>query len=216
MDGVRDEWVVARVEADRVDWSVHGTVAEVLAATEDCAAVGVDIPLGLPVGATARACEVTARTELRQARASVFLTPPREVLRSGSHAEACAVALRLTGKAISRQSFGIGPKILAWDAVVDRPAHVVEVHPELSFRRLAPGVEFASKKSALGAGQRITALTGWLGPALALTELPDRVALDDALDALAAGWSARRWARREHTELGPEPDDRGRPTCIVV
>jgi predicted RNase H-like nuclease len=209
VDGVRRGWVVARVEPGRIGWSVLRTAGEVLAATRDCAAVGVDIPLGLPAGAGRRACEVEAARALGRARASVFPTPPREVLQAATHREACAIARRLTGRAISIQAFGIRQKVLEWDVLEDRPQHVVEVHPELSFRRLAPDVEFASKKSARGAGQRIAALAGWLGPALTLDQLPDRAGLDDALDALAAAWSARRWARHEADQLGRTADDPG-------
>lgn len=216
VDGAREGWVVARVEADRIGWAVLPTAAQVLAATRGCAAVGVDIPLGFPAGPAGRACEREAERRLGRARASVFRTPPREVLQAPTHAEACRVAKRLTGKAISIQSYGIRARILDWDAVPDRPDGLVEVHPELSFRRLAPDVAFAGKKSARGAGQRLAALGRWLGDALVLPDLPAAAALDDALDALAAAWSARRWLCAEAERLGPERDDRGRPACIVV
>jgi len=138
------------------------------------------------------------------------------VLTAAGHAEACVIARRLTGRGISLQSFYIGPKILDWDGLADRPASVFEVHPELAFRRLAPTVTFASKKTARGAGQRIAALAGWLSPALALADLPFGARLDDALDALAAAWSAQRRARGKAEVLGLEQDDRGRPMCVVV
>ena len=146
----------------------------------------------------------------------MFPAPPRAVLGAASYVEACAVSRRLTGRAISRQTFHIGAKILEWDALPQRPAQVVEVHPELAFRRLAPTVAFAAKKTARGAGQRIAALAGWLPPARALGDLPTGVRLDDALDALAAAWSAGRWARGVAEVLGPERDDRGHPMGVVV
>jgi predicted RNase H-like nuclease len=216
VDGVRGGWVVATVEPGRVEWAVVTTAAEVLAATAHCAAVGVDIPLGLPPGPDRRACDLAAAQLLERARSSVFPVPPRDVLAAPTHAEACAVARRLTGRAISIQTFGILEKVLDWARLGERPGHVVEVHPELSFRRLAPDVEFASKKSARGAGQRISALTDWLGEGMRLPDLPVRAGLDDALDALAAAWSARRWSRGEAESLGLEIDDRGHPMCIVV
>ncbi|MGE3662410.1 MAG: DUF429 domain-containing protein [Pseudonocardia sp.] len=201
--------------ADAVRWAVLPTAADVLAATASCAAVGVDIPLGLPVGPERRACEVRARELLGTDRASVFFTPPRAVLEADGYPQACAVARRLTGRAISLQTFHIVPKIREWEAL-ERPAHVVEVHPELSLRRLAPDVAFARKKSVRGAGQRIAALARWMDPAIALADLPDGARLDDVLDALAAAWSAARLALGCAEVLGHEDDDRGRPMRIVV
>lgn len=216
VDGVPGGWVVARVTGGRVEWSVVPDAAAVLAVTAGCAAVGVDIPLGLPAGGGRRACDDATARALGRARSSVFPAPPREVLAAPTHAAACAVARRLTGRAISLQSFHIGPKILDWDAVADRPPHVVEVHPELALRRIAPDVAFASKKTARGGGQRIAALHRWLDTPAALADLPAGARLDDVLDALAAAWSARRFADGTHEVLGPGTDDRGRPMRVVV
>lgn len=216
MDGVPGGWVVVRVTPHRVEWSVVADAAAVLAATTGCGAVGVDIPLGLPAGRTRRACDDATARALGRARSSVFPAPPREVLAAAGFAEACTVARRLTGRAISLQTFHIGAKILDWDALTERPARVVEVHPELAVRRLAPGVAFASKKTARGAGQRIAALSRWVDPAVALADLPAGARLDDVLDALAAAWSARRWADGAAEVLGAETDDRGRPMRVVV
>ncbi|MGD9530415.1 DUF429 domain-containing protein [Pseudonocardia sp.] len=207
--------VPAAPRGGAVRWSVLTSAAEVLAATARCAAVGIDIPLGFPAGPERRACEVRARELLGADRSSVFFTPPRAVLEAGGYAEACAVARRLTGRAISLQTFHIAPKIREWEAL-ERPAHVVEVHPELSLRRLAPAVAFARKKSVRGAGQRIAALARWVDPATALADLPDGARLDDVLDALAAAWSAARLALGCAEVLGHEDDDRGRPMRIVV
>lgn len=216
VDGVPGGWVVARVLGGRVRWSVVADAAEVSSVTDGCAAVGVDIPLGLPVGAARRACDEAVARALGRARSSVFPAPPREVLAAATHPEACAVARDLTGRALSLQAFHIGPKILDWDALPARPPEVVEVHPELALRRLAPDVDFAPKRSARGAGQRIAALSRWLDVPAALADLPAGARLDDVLDALAAAWSARRFADGVAEILGPETDDRGRPMRVVV
>jgi predicted RNase H-like nuclease len=216
VDGVPGGWVVARVAPEGVTWSVVDSAAAVLTATAGCAAVGVDIPLGLPAGAGPRACDVACARRLGRARSSVFPAPPREVLATPGHDAACAVARRLTGRAISLQTFHIGPKIRDWDALPALPGHVVEVHPEVSLRTLAPDIAFAPKKTARGAGQRIAALGRWVDVAAALGDLPAGARLDDVLDALAAAWSAARWADGTAEVLGPEVDDRGRPMRVVV
>jgi predicted RNase H-like nuclease len=208
--------VVARVAAGGVEWSVVRTAADVLAATVGCAAVGVDIPLGLPAGAAPRACDVACARRLGRARASVFPAPPREVLAAPTPEAARAVARRLTGRAISLQTFHIGPRIRDWDGLSTLPEGVVEVHPEVSLRALAPQVAFASKKTARGAGQRVAALSRWVDPAGALGDLPVGARLDDVLDALAAAWSAQRWARGVAEVLGAEVDERGRPMRVIV
>ncbi|RTL62029.1 MAG: DUF429 domain-containing protein [Pseudonocardiaceae bacterium] len=216
VDGAPGGWVVARVRPGAVRWDVVPDAAAVLDVTAGCAAVGVDIPLGVHATAGRRECDDATARRLGKARSSVFPAPPREVLTAPDHPTACVRARALTGKAISLQTFHIAPRILDWDAVTDRPAHVVEVHPELSLRTLAPDVAFTSKKTARGAGQRIAALARWLDLAVALADLPMGARLDDILDALAAAWSARRWARGEADVLGPEHDDRGRPMFVAV
>ncbi len=209
-------WVVARVADGTVSWSVVDSAAAVLRTTAGCTAVGVDVPLGLPAGPARRACDDECRARLGRAGPSVFPAPPREVLEAGSYAEACAVARRLTGRAVSVQAFHIGPKIREWDAVAVLPDGVVEVHPEVSLRTLAPGVDFASKRTARGAGQRIAALGRRTDVARALGDLPAGARLDDVLDALLAAWSARRWACGAAEVLGAQVDDRGRPMRVVV
>ena len=221
VDGVPGGWVVCVLEhpgADRaaVSWTVEPDAGAVLARTRDCAVVGVDIPIGLPAGAARRSCDVETAARLGRARSSVFPAPPREVLAARTHAQACAVAREITGKAISLQSFRIGPKIREWDALDAVPETVVEVHPELSLRTMAPEVAFASKKTARGAGQRIAALARWVDPAVALADLPTGTRLDDALDALAITWSAARRRRGAAETLGAGTDRRGRPMQVVV
>jgi predicted RNase H-like nuclease len=215
VDGVPGGWVIAIVSDGDVRWSVQADATAVLGATRDCVAVGLDIPLGLPEGRARRACDTLAAARLGRARSSVFPAPPREVLAAPDYAQACAVARTLTGHAISLQTFHITPKIAEWDAVT-LPDRVVEVHPELALRTLSPTTDFAPKKSARGAGQRIAALARWVDPATALSDLPAGARLDDVLDALAVAWSAARWARGAAEVLGDERDARGRPMRVVI
>lgn len=215
VDGVPGGWVVCLVERAGVSWSVLPDAAAVLAATACCDAVGVDIPLALPVGGGRRTAEVEASARLGRARASLFPTPPAEVLAAGSYPEACAAAQRVTGKRISLQAWHITPKIREFQRVT-LPTGVVEAHPELSFRTLAPDVGFANKKTARGAGQRIAALARWIDPATALGDLPSGTRLDDVLDALVTAWTAERVARGTAEFLGDGRTPTGRCTAIAV
>lgn len=214
VDGAGDRWVIAILQPAAVRWAVAEHAAAVLDVVGGCAAVGVDVPIGLPERGLRR-CDVQARQRLGRAAASVFHAPVRAVLEAASHRAACA-ALRERGEAaMTIYTWGIVPKIRQWD-VLALPPQVVEVHPELSFRAMAPEITFTGKKSAPGVWQRITALGRVVDVAAALAAAPPRVAIDDALDAIAAAWSARRWAEGRAETLGGELDRHGRPMRIVV
>lgn len=219
VDGVPTGWVVCVLtgtgRARRVSWTVVPDAAAVLEATDGCDAVGIDIPLALPSGGHRREAEVLAATRLGAARSSLFPTPPAQVLAATSYAGACAAAQEVTGKKISLQTWHIVPKIRDFQQVV-LPPHVVEAHPELTFRTMAPQVAFGSKKTARGAGQRIAALAGWVDPARLLGDLPGAARLDDVLDALATAWTAERVASGTAELLGPGTDAGGRSTAIAV
>jgi predicted RNase H-like nuclease len=101
------------------------------------------------------------------------------------------------------------------DALGDPPLdHVVEVHPELSFRALDPAVR-DRKGSARGTIQRLRALREVMDVEKALAEAPSAVPVVDALDACAAAWSARRLADGRGECVGDGTRDaRGRPMLI--
>lgn len=212
-------WVVCVLtgtgRAREARWAVLPDAEAVLARTSGCDAVGVDIPLALPAGRTRRTAETEASARLGAARSSLFPTPPAEVLAADSYEDACAVAQRVTGRRISLQTWNIVPRIREFQRV-ELPPSVVEAHPELSFRTMAPGTGFASKKTARGAGRRIAVLSGWADPARLLGDLPSATRLDDALDALACAWTAERVVSGTAELLGPGRDARGRSTAIAV
>jgi predicted RNase H-like nuclease len=150
------------------------------------------------------------------------------VLAAPTYADARAVARELLGKGISAQTYGIRRIVLAVDDALragpGEPAgrwavgqlpQVLEVHPELSFMAMSgrgPGDPLPSKRTPAGRRARVEAVGGWLRPGLAL-DPPDG---DDHLDALAAAWSAWRWACGTAEELGGEPDEVGLPMRIVI
>jgi predicted RNase H-like nuclease len=219
VDGVPTGWAVCVLSgtgrAREVGWTVVPDAAAVLEVTDGCDCVAVDMPLALPSGGQRREAEVLAARRLGSARSSLFPTPPPEVLAAGSYAAACAAAHAVTGKKISLQAWYIVPKILEFQGV-PLPSNVVEAHPELSFRAMAPEASFASKKTARGAGQRIAALAGWVDPARLLRDLPVATGLDDVLDALATAWTGERVASGTAEFLGPGTDGRGRSTAIAI
>lgn len=218
MDGTPGGWVVALVGArGLVRWCRCATASEVLAATTDAAAIGVDIPMGLMHSAP-RAADAAARALLGGARSSVFSAPVRAVLDAPDYRSACERSRTALGKALSLQSWHIVGKIAQWDAVLtpELQRRVVEVHPELAFRRMAPEVRFTGKRTTRGVGQRIAALGGTVDILAALAELPAATPMNDLLDALAAAWSARRFAEGSAEIHGVELDPRGLTMRLVL
>jgi predicted RNase H-like nuclease len=220
VDGARGGWAGALVDGDDVRFVTFASIEEALAL--DVRAIGVDMPIGLP-GHGRRACDLAAKRTLGRAHARVFLAPPRAVLAATSYADAAARHRAHTGgHGLSVQTWNIVARIVEVDRVAQDP-RLVEVHPELSFARIA-GEVLASKKSAAGRAARIAALRQ-VWPRLAAVPRGD-----DALDALAVAWSAGRWLAgtaetlppAEVTDGGdgappaPAYDDLGRPMRIVT
>lgn len=211
-----DGWVVAQVPAGggSVRWHVVTGAAALLALADDlgAAALALDVPIGLPEAGT-RPCDVEARRQLPGRASSVFAAPPRGALACSTYAEA-----RRHLPSLSAQTFALVPRIRDVDqALRDAGPQVhrraVECHPEVAFARLS-GLALPRKRSARGALLRLRALQEHLGPVPA--DVPDGPALDDALDALACAWTARRWHRGEAQVLGGGADALGVPMRIVV
>jgi predicted RNase H-like nuclease len=203
--------------------AVYRSFAELLAATEDAIAIGVDIPIGLVEGAPRRA-DAAARRLLGPRRNSVFPAPDPRLLDTGTYAETLALARTLTGRGISRQAHAIYPKIAEVDRLVT-PAlqsRVIECHPEVAFTLLAGAPMAHPKRTAAGYDERRAALERELGIALwdrATARSAARPATpDDLLDAVVVAWSAHRFATGEAISLPdpPEFDTRGRRCEIVA
>jgi predicted RNase H-like nuclease len=214
-DGVRGGWAVVAVDASgEVHWhrvSSLGPVIDRVTEGGGRAVLAVDMPIGL-VASGRRPCDVQARARLGAARSSVFPAPTRTLLAEQAsghlHAEAVAAARARGEPAPSLQTWHLVPKVAQVDGALTpaRQAHVVECHPEVSFRALDPRVR-ASKATPAGVAQRLEALRSWLGPpAAALEGLPRGVPLVDALDALVCAWTARRVFSGEADRLGSPAD----------
>jgi predicted RNase H-like nuclease len=237
VDGRRGGWALALATLDArgrlagVRWStVRGQdpagVAEVLrtAAAAGADAVGVDAPIGLPRDAW-RACDLQAKQRLGRASGRVFLAPPREVLAAPTYGDARAVARALLGgRSVSAQTYGLRRIVLALDEALRHTpagleavaASVVEVHPELSFMAMAGRASrdpLPPRRTPLGRALRERAVASWRAAPDDALEAPDG---DDNLDALAAAWSASRWADGTAEVLGGDPDDHGIPMRIVI
>lgn len=203
---------------------VHGLFAEricdLVAEAESrapggLAAIGIDIPIGLPDVGRRRA-DGLARALLGPRAASVFPVPVRAAVEEPDHARASALNVALAGVGISRQSHGLRAAMLDVDGWLgsrlagDGGAApvVVEVHPELSFATLAGAPLRHGKRSWSGVEQRRLLLdsAGIAVPA-DLGLAGSRAAPDDVLDAAVVAWTARRVAAGTAVSH-PDPPER--------
>ena len=208
VDGCTVGWVGALLVEDRLTLSVAIDVRALVAALPVVpVVVGIDIPIGLP-DAGPREADRLARAELPVGRkSSVFPTPVRAAVLADTWPEANAANRAASGKGLSHQGFNLCRKIAEVDAwVLAGPSPVVaEVHPEVSFAVMGADTR-PSKKRPEGRDVRRRALLD------AGLELPAALrgpgwGVDDALDACAAAWTARRVATGEALSL-PEPPER--------
>jgi predicted RNase H-like nuclease len=216
VDGCPGGWVGALVDGDELTWHC-GDLARLLRLDADV--VGIDIPIGLPADGGRRAADLEARAALGPQRSSVFFTPPRVVLEAVDQPDATRLSRAAGSTGVSIQTFHILAKVAEVDRALrgdpSAARRVVEVHPELSLRRLG-GTTLPPKRLADGRTARLEVLRRWL-PGLSLpVPLPGRARADDCLDAVAAAWSAARWREGSAEVLGDETDALGVPMRIVV
>jgi len=175
---------------------VVGRFADVLRLVDGV--VAVDMPIGLPVPGTRRACDVAARAALGPRRSSVFPAPSREALEAASFEAVSGLSI---------QAWNLVPKIREVDDAWEPRVH--EVSPELAFAVLAGAPMARPKRTAAGRDERLAAL-GLAAPPRLRGAAPD-----DVLDALACLRAAHRLAAGTALALGDGTvDARGRPMTI--
>jgi predicted RNase H-like nuclease/ADP-ribose pyrophosphatase YjhB (NUDIX family) len=223
VDACRGGWVGVVIDPDRRTSVFHAaTIASLVALvreTYDVAVVAIDIPIGLP-DTSGRAADAEVRRELVGKASSIFSTPTRAALEAPTYAEGRAANVAATGgTSVSAQAYALREKVLQVDEWVrGRPGvEVVEVHPELSFARMAGAPVLASKKDGDGVRARREALAahGIVAPPWFRG---GGFAEDDLLDACAAAWSAVRHSHglSESFPEQPEVFSDGLPAAIRV
>jgi predicted RNase H-like nuclease len=227
VDGCRGGWVVvvstaggdgrsnATTTVERVG-DLSGLVSRL--DSGELAAVGIDIPIGLPETGP-RLCDVEARRMIGARRSSVFPAPIRGLLGAATYEEAAARCRERSGTGISRQAFGILHKIDEVDRLItpERQDHLVEVHPEVSFTALAGTPMQHSKRTGEGRAERLRTLCGVFSDVEVRAATPVAgTSPDDVLDAFAVAWTARRWSAGVHVRLGGAKDERGLRMEIIA
>jgi predicted RNase H-like nuclease len=153
--------------------------------------MAIDIPIGLldQISPGGRVCDRLARRLLRRRASSVFSPPTRDIL-TATHYE------QVRGHGMSRQAFGIMPKIRQVDRFMPPALQqlVYEAHLELAFMALAGHPMQHNKKTPAGREERLQALSR-------APEAPLRQVRETPSNRLCISLSALRW--RLMTSLTP-------------
>lgn len=193
--GRQPRWVAVVLRGPRVaDVVTEVALSALMKQLADVKVAGIDMPLLLPPSGV-RDCDLEARTFVGPRRSSVFLAPPIRVFRAHTPEKASDICREMTGRGLSRQTWGLGPRTLDLQKVAKTDERLIEVHPEVSFREMAGEVLEDPKLTWNGQLRRLELLRGEgieLPPHLGdAADVPPA----DLIDAAAAAWSARRVAR---------------------
>jgi predicted RNase H-like nuclease len=196
---------------------IASTFTEVMSKTTDCVLICVDIPIGLSNGDKPRECDGAARELLSGPRASsVFPSPIRPCLAAMDYETASKISFEHTGKKLSKQTFALMKKIREVDELMtpELQSRVREIHPEISFWALnsQKPIEL-NKKTVPGQAQRHNLLQRvFTDIDSILVQAPSSgCAMDDALDALVAAYTAAQAVLGKAGTLpaNPEKDSNG-------
>jgi predicted RNase H-like nuclease len=194
--------------------------AALLQTTAACAALAVDIPIGLAADGR-READLQARKRLGVPRsASVFPTPARMLLGAATYAEANRLSWTQLGRGLPAQTYGLFAKLREADACMtpEQQAGVTESHPEVCFWALNGDEAMRySKRTSEGRAERLGLLENVYGPAVRNLTLPRGAAWDDLYDACVLAWTAAHVAAGTAVHLPSEPqrDARGLRMEIV-
>ncbi len=241
VDGCRSGWFSVGFDSEGgYELKVFPAFSELVDYYRDARLVLVDIPIGLPEGPGGRECDSEARGKLKGRSSSVFSAPTRQTVGQAARSpgdydcatktEQGATKTRCNpeGKKISKQAFGIAPKIAQVDRLLryrdaNATPKVREVHPEVCFWALkGQSAMKYNKKSDSGEEERLRVLKGIECRTREIYRealhrfVGGGVGKNDMLDALVAAVTARCGHGRLKTIPGCPPEDRkGLPMEMV-
>ena len=200
VDGCKAGWFAVAVTDDG-EWShaLYETAEAVLDRHGDAERILIDVPIGLVEGRPEeRECDLEARRLLGKPRsASVFPVPSRTALSAPTYKNAVRVNREETGRGLSRQAWGILPKIREVEELLQQSLLArdtfIEVHPELLFWALNGQQPMSEhKRRGRGRSERLTVLRRWFPAAGEIYAnaldlyMRKHVAQDDIIDAMVA------------------------------
>jgi predicted RNase H-like nuclease len=195
VDGCKGGWIAVSLASEGTcSFALCTRFGEVCSKFGEADIILVDIPIGfVDEGSDERECDRLARMAIGARRSSVFPVPCRKALLSRSYDQACAVNRRVVGRAISRQTWNIIPKMREVDEYLGRAEPhppIREMHPEVCFWALAGFRALAhGKLTPKGHAERISILRRHVDGVAKIEQqvleaYPRTVGRDDILDAL--------------------------------
>jgi len=211
VDACKAGWF-AVVLTEGTNWKVNifPDISSLWNQYKDARLILIDIPIGLlDNGSDERVCDKEARKLLGKRRSSVFAAPCRSAIHADTYEKASEINAQKTGRRLSKQVWGIIPKIREVDqlllADMTARSRIREIHPELCFWALNSGKPMKySKKKEKGKAflERMKVLLSVYPYTKdivdsTLTKYPrKKVAKDDILDALVAAVTASKERQR--------------------
>jgi predicted RNase H-like nuclease len=192
----KGKWVVVVLDDGRFEAAfVAPTIGAALPGLADAAAIGIDVPIGLPEPGQRRPADQMARAFVGPRWQSVFMTPSLDMLEAPSLAAANHRAAEEGRERMSAQVFGLRHAILEVRPMAVADTRVHEVHPEASFVRAnadRPLMWSKTSWNGLNLRRRVLERHGIMLP----DELPlaGAAGFADVVDAAAVAWSAMRIA----------------------
>jgi predicted RNase H-like nuclease len=227
IDGCKKGWIYAAVGSKNVyRIGFEADIRNLWDKAKRASLTLIDIPIGLSFEGP-RSCDLEARKFLKPKSGSCVFPPPcREACLAKSYEKACSVNKKTLGTKISKQAWGIAPKIREVDEFLrstpEATGKVRESHPEVCFAALAGQPVVSSKKEAAGMSERLEILKRYLGDIDSkilyafIANRKNGAALDDILDALAVAVTARYASGNPLTlPQSPKKDLEGLPMEIV-
>src|SRR6266516_2688119 len=157
LDACRGKWLAVVLDEGRFDDARPASDApSLVSAWPDAAAIGVDIPIGLPE-TPLREADRAAREFVGERRSSVFATFPSAVLEAPTYEDSKAICVAEGWPKPSIQSYGMRHRIFEIPRLAAADERIIEVHPEVSFRELL-GRTLLPKRTGAGGSERRLAL----------------------------------------------------------
>lgn len=230
VDGCKAGWFAVSIhDYDKWELRIYKSIKDLCREYAASDTILVDIPIGLKdIGMRERLCDLTARKMLGPGRgSSVFPVPCREAVHTVTYHEANKINKQVLGRGLSKQTWGIVPKIREVDVFVVNNESIrgrlKESHPEVCFYALSGQPMQYSKKRKKGAEERIDVLRKLYQNTNEIIEfalnnyLRKELALDDIIDALCLAISGLQGLERGFTVVPqtPEKDANGLDMQIV-
>ncbi len=228
VDGCRGGWLAFHFDGTNWSENLFREINQLYSAS-DSNLILIDIPIGLRTNeSNERLCDLEARKILDKRKSSIFPAPSRLAINCNEYRLASQKNKEATGRGLSKQTFGIIPKIREVDNFIrseyynPRKKRIREVHPEVCFWGLNGCSEMEyNKKSALGICARIQLLGAYIKDVNKIFDKTrsrykkNQVADDDIIDALVCAVTALFNESLSTSPPTPETDINKIPMEIV-